>query len=56
MMTNLSTSQRWAVVAIAAAICFMAVTLFLEGSIQIFGYVVVSALVAIYAVVTSNRR
>ncbi|GAB4523219.1 MAG: hypothetical protein OHK0046_36630 [Anaerolineae bacterium] len=55
-MTNLTLSQMWAIVSIMAAVAFIGTAMFLDGDVQTFAFVVISMLVAGFAVVTSNNK
>ena len=49
-MSNLTNSQQWIIVTFTATVFTLGITFFLEGSVQIFGYIVVGLLVAAFAI------
>lgn len=54
MMNILTSSQKWVMVAFIATALIMATTFFLEGDGRTFAYILISLLVAGYAVLTGN--
>lgn len=54
-MANLTSSQIWALASFVAALAFFAVTVFLSGDVQTFGFMAVTFTFAAFAVLMSNR-
>jgi len=55
-MKNLTSSQRWVIVAFAASAMFAITTFLLEGNVQIVAYMLVGLAVAGYAIISSSER
>ncbi len=55
-MNNLTSTQQWIIVAFIASAAFLAVTLFLQGDIQVFAYVIVSLFVAGFAILRETNK
>lgn len=55
-MSNLTSGQKWVLVAFAAAILSIGATFFLEGEVRTFAYIIISMGVALYAVLGSSSR
>ena len=53
-MSNLTSSQKWVIVAFAASILSIAATFFLEGDVRTFAYIIISMGVALYAVLGNS--
>lgn len=53
-MQNLSTSQRWVLVAMLASFAFVVTALLLQGTVQVIAFVGISTAVGAFAVVQSG--
>lgn len=54
-MKNLTSSQKWVIVAFIASACNVLTTFFLEGDIRTFAYILISLGVALYAVLGKDK-
>jgi hypothetical protein len=54
-MSNLTSGQKWVIVAFVASLLTLATTFFLPGEIKTFAYIVISMGVAAYAVLGKEK-
>jgi hypothetical protein len=55
-MNNLTNSQKWVIVAFIATALTLGATFFLEGDVRTFAYIVISLLVAGFAVLGRDDK
>jgi hypothetical protein len=53
-MNNLSSGQKWALVAFATSATLLATTLFLQDNVRTFAFFMIGLAVAAYAVISSR--
>lgn len=54
-MRNLTNSQKWVIVSFIAAAAIMATTLFLQGDVRTFAFIIIGLFVAGYAVLSGDK-
>jgi hypothetical protein len=54
-VTNLTSSQKWVLVAFIASILSLGTTFFLQGDVRIFAYIIISMGVAAYAILGKDK-
>lgn len=55
MLQNLSSGQKWVLVAMVASLLFVATALLLQGTVQVVAFVAISTAVGAFAVIQSNQ-